>query len=95
MGMFIYNITIPQHINFIFTNRALNDFINYDYDFTDESDIVAQYINVLKSCALRIGTFPMEIFFNEKFPHFPLLIQSIRFFNHEDSLVTAAVKTIY
>lgn len=94
LGLFLYNIDKPQHINFIFTNRALNDFINHDYNFADD-EIVDYYINLLKSCCLRIGNFPLEIFFNERFSTFPLLNQALRFYNHKESMVRTTVRNIF
>ena len=94
LGLFLYNIDKPQHINFIFTNRAQNDFINHDYNFNDD-EIVDYYINLLKSCCLRIGNFPLEIFFNERFSHFPLLNQAQRFYNHKESMVRTTMRNIF
>lgn len=85
---------MPYLLDFIFSNKALNELIAFDYDFSDD-EIVDYFINFLKSCCLRIGAFPVEMFFNEKFTNFPLLRQTLRFHNHKESMVRTTVRNIY
>lgn len=57
------NMTKVVHVNYILSHSALNSFIEYDYDFSDE-EIVDYYVNLLKSLTLRMDSTNLKLYFN-------------------------------
>jgi len=62
---------------------------------------VDYFINLMKSCTLRIGAFPIDLFLNEvasaqqNFSEFPLLSQTLRFYNYKENMVQTTVRNIF
>jgi hypothetical protein len=63
-------------------------------DFNDE-EILAYYITLLKSLAMRLDADTVQFFFLQR-PDvsFPLYIEATKFFSHRDQMVRATVRTI-
>lgn len=78
LGMFLSNIQkqtclsidFNYYLNgclllvYILSNNMINEFISYNFNFLDE-EIVAFYITFIKSLTLKLGTIPVQLFFNE------------------------------
>jgi protein CLEC16A len=63
------------------------------YDFSDE-EILAYYVSFLKTLSLKLNQHTIHFFFNEHLRDFPLYTEAIKFFNHSESMVQIAVRTI-
>ena len=59
-------------LDYILSNNNINEFLIYDWEFKEE-DIVVYYVNYLKSLALKIHEYPIELFYNYRFNYFPIL----------------------
>ena len=91
--MLLYNLNKATSINYILSNNLINDFIGFEYDFTDD-EILDYYINFLKSLALRMESNPIQLFYNQKHGTFPLLSQAVRFYDHRDNMIRTSVRNI-
>lgn len=52
------------------------------------------YILFLKTLSLKLNTHTIHFFYNEHTNDFPLYTEAIKFFNHPESMVRIAVRTI-
>ena len=75
------------------SNNYMNDMIQYNFDFSDE-EILAYYISLLKSLALRLDTNALQFFFDRREGRFPLFLEAVKFFNHRDHMVRTTVRTL-
>jgi protein CLEC16A len=71
----------------------LNDIIVYKFDFSDE-EIVSYYISFLKTLSFKLNKFTLPFFFNERANDFPLYTEALKFFQHPESMVRVAVRTL-
>ncbi len=78
--------------DYLMSNNLINSFISFQY--SDNGEVLEFYINFMKSLALQMRNYPVPLFLNEKFSSFPLLTQSIRFFDHKDSMIRTTVRNI-
>ena len=74
------------------SNNLINSFISFQY--SDNVEVIEYYINFMKTLALQLVNYPVALFLNEKFSSFPLLTQSLRFFDHKDSMIRTIVRNI-
>jgi protein CLEC16A len=58
------------------------------------NEIADYYINFLKVLSRKINKVNLDLFYNERYPTFPILSQTIRFFNHPESLVRTTSRNI-
>lgn len=58
-------------------------------------ELAEYYINFLKTLALKINETTVHLFFNQKYPTFPLAWQAIRFINHPESLIRTTCNNIF
>uniref|UniRef100_A0A4W4H9B2 C-type lectin domain containing 16A n=1 Tax=Electrophorus electricus TaxID=8005 RepID=A0A4W4H9B2_ELEEL len=63
------------------------------FDFSDE-EIMAYYISFLKTLSLKLNNHTVHFFYNEHTNDFALYTEAIKFFNHPESMVRIAVRTI-
>ena len=75
------------------SHQFINKLIGFSFNFSND-EIVDYYISFLKSLGLKLTPDTIKFFFNTKFHKFPLYDQAIKFYNHRDSMVKTAVKTI-
>jgi protein CLEC16A len=87
------NISQKANLNYVLSNPALNEFIIYYHDFTDE-EFVDYYVSMLKSISLRMDDENISLFFNERLSYFPVLWQAARFYNHREAMVRTAIRTV-
>uniref|UniRef100_A0AAX7U6B5 C-type lectin domain containing 16A n=1 Tax=Astatotilapia calliptera TaxID=8154 RepID=A0AAX7U6B5_ASTCA len=66
---------------------------NLEFDFSDE-EIMAYYISFLKTLSLKLNNHTVHFFYNEHTNDFALYTEAIKFFNHPESMVRIAVRTI-
>lgn len=55
---------------------------------------MAYYISFLKTLSLKLDKSTIQFFFNENEQDFPLYTEAIKFFNHEESMIRTAVRTL-
>lgn len=58
------------------------------------NEIADYYINFLKVLSRKITSSNLHIFYHERYPTFPILTQTTRFFNHPESLVRTTCRNI-
>ncbi|KAK7939871.1 hypothetical protein WMY93_003197 [Mugilogobius chulae] len=76
-----------------FVNNHVNSIIVHKFDFSDE-EIMAYYISFLKTLSLKLNNHTVHFFYNEHTNDFALYTEAIKFFNHPESMVRIAVRTI-
>ena len=55
---------------------------------------MAYYISFIKTLSFKLNPNTIHFFFNEQTAEFPLYSESLRFFNHSESMVRIAVRTL-
>lgn len=65
----------------------------HKFDFSDE-DVMGYYILFLKTLSMKLNPHTIHFFYNEHTNDFPLYTEAIKFFNHSESMVRIAVRTI-
>jgi len=94
LSMLVQNIQRESSLHYLFSNNHANQLIMTQLDFDDE-EILAYYITLLKSLAMRLNAQTIKFFFVEQSERpFPLYMEAIRFFCHKDQMVRATVRTI-
>lgn len=102
-------ITHPTPADYLFSNNHVNDLITHKFDFSDE-ELLAYYISFIKTISLKLNKETIQFFCNAQKPRprkgvvddsnrvtrqdFPLYTEAIKFFNHEESMIRIAVRTI-
>ncbi|XP_070087124.1 protein CLEC16A isoform X13 [Equus przewalskii] len=80
-------------LNYLLSNNYVNSIIVHKFDFSDE-EIMAYYISFLKTLSLKLNNHTVHFFYNEHTNDFALYTEAIKFFNHPESMVRIAVRTI-
>lgn len=93
LSMLVQNIKTKTSLYYIFSNNHLNMLIGRSLDWKDE-EILAYYITLLKSIAIRLNVETVNFFFKPHEEEFPLYTEAIRFFNHRDQMIRAAIRTL-
>lgn len=79
--------------DYLLSNNHVNSIIVHKFDFSDE-DVMGYYILFLKTLSLKLNPHTIHFFYNEHTNDFPLYTEAIKFFNHPESMVRIAVRTI-
>lgn len=79
--------------DYLLSNNHVNSIIVHKFDFSDE-DVMGYYILFLKTLSLKLNNHTIHFFYNEYTNDFPLYTEAIKFFNHPESMVRIAVRTI-
>eukprot|EP00927_Polykrikos_kofoidii_P016368 TRINITY_DN17390_c0_g1_i1.p1 TRINITY_DN17390_c0_g1~~TRINITY_DN17390_c0_g1_i1.p1 ORF type:complete len:900 (-),score=144.43 TRINITY_DN17390_c0_g1_i1:423-3122(-) len=94
LSMLVQNIRQQTSLYYLLSNNYVNHLISMDLDFSDE-EILAYYITLLKSLAMRLNGETIKFFFLQNPEQvFPLYIEATKFFSHRDQMVRATVRTI-
>jgi len=94
LSMLLMNIKCQTSIYYLLSNNHINRLIETKLDFEDE-DILGYYMTFIKSLAMRLDNETVKFFFlQHPKPHFPLYVESTRFFDNRDQMVRTAVRTI-
>lgn len=92
----MYNPHTPHthaHTDYLLSNNHVNSIIVLKLDFSDE-EVLAYYISFLKTLSFKLNSHTIHFFYNEHLRDFPLYTEAIKFFNHTESMVRIAVRTI-
>uniref|UniRef100_A0A8C2X609 C-type lectin domain containing 16A n=1 Tax=Cyclopterus lumpus TaxID=8103 RepID=A0A8C2X609_CYCLU len=95
-NILLYNtiiIFIISKMYYLLSNNHVNSIIVHKFDFSDE-EIMAYYISFLKTLSLKLNSHTVHFFYNEHTNDFALYTEAIKFFNHPESMVRIAVRTI-
>eukprot|EP00123_Amoebidium_parasiticum_P021075 comp6110_c0_seq1/m.1947 comp6110_c0_seq1/g.1947 ORF comp6110_c0_seq1/g.1947 comp6110_c0_seq1/m.1947 type:complete len:445 (-) comp6110_c0_seq1:235-1569(-) len=93
LNIMFENIRNESSIYYLLSNNHINEIIMYKFDFSND-EILAYYISFLKTLSLRLTPSTIYFFFNEHQSDFPLYTEAVKFFNHHESMVRIAVRTI-
>jgi hypothetical protein len=93
LSILIQNTDSEVSIFYLLSNNYINDLIVHRFDFGDE-ELLAYYISFLKTCSFKLNEKTILFFFNEPANDFPLYTEAIKFFNHPESMVRIAVRTL-
>ncbi|CAF3463059.1 unnamed protein product, partial [Rotaria sp. Silwood2] len=87
------NIRNETSLYYLLSNNYVNNIILHKFDFSDE-EITAYYISFLKTLSLKLNKHSINFFYNERNNEFPLYVEAIKFFNHPETMVRIAVRTL-
>ncbi|ESO05726.1 hypothetical protein HELRODRAFT_191365 [Helobdella robusta] len=87
------NITNETSVYYLLSNNHINSIIVHKFDFSDE-EVMAYYISFLKTLSMKLNKHTVHFFYNEHTNDFALYTEAIKFFNHSESMVRIAVRTI-
>lgn len=87
------NLHNETSLYYMLSNNHVNEVICHKFDFSDE-EVMAYYISFLKTLSLRLNEHTINFFYNEHTDDFALYTEAIKFFNHSESMVRIAVRTL-
>ncbi|XP_017958773.1 protein CLEC16A homolog isoform X3 [Drosophila navojoa] len=93
LNILFENIRNETSLYYLLSNNHVNSIMVHKFDFSDE-DVMAYYILFLKTLSLKLTPHTIHFFYNEHTNDFPLYTEAIKFFNHPESMVRIAVRTI-
>ena len=93
LNILFENIRNDTSIYYLLSNNHVNSIIVHKFDFSDE-EVMAYYISFLKTLSFRLNKHTIHFFYNEHNNDFPLYTEAIKFFNHSESMVRIAVRTL-
>ena len=93
LNILFENIQNETSIYYLLSNNHVNSIIVHRFDFSEE-EVMAYYISFLKTLSFRLNKHTIHFFYNDHTNDFPLYTEAIKFFNHGESMVRIAVRTI-
>eukprot|EP00884_Botryococcus_braunii_P017498 jgi/Botrbrau1/4431/Bobra.0348s0020.1 len=94
LSILIQNIRSTTAIFYLFSNNHINEIVGMRFDFEDD-EVLGYYINLLKTISLKLDARTVQFFFHDgEQSSFPLYTEAIKFVNHRDGMVRAAVRTL-
>jgi len=92
-NMLVQNVRTDKSMEYLFAANCVNRLITTQLDWQNE-EILAYYICLLKSLAMRLDSRSLKYFLDAQLLGFPLYTEAVRFFCHRDNMVRAAVRTL-
>ncbi|CAH1391153.1 unnamed protein product [Nezara viridula] len=93
LNILFENIRNETSLYYLLSNNHVNSIIVHKFDFSDE-EVMAYYISFLKTLSLKLNSHTIHFFYNDHTNDFPLYTEAIKFFNHSESMVRIAVRTL-
>ncbi|KDD74198.1 hypothetical protein H632_c1496p0, partial [Helicosporidium sp. ATCC 50920] len=97
LSILLQNVRSQQTVYYLFSNNHINEIVTMQFDWEDD-EVLGYFINLLKAVSLRLDENTVQFFFfaasNGQPATFPLYSEAVKFVNHRDSMVRAAVKTL-
>ncbi|KAK9820557.1 hypothetical protein WJX72_011634 [[Myrmecia] bisecta] len=95
LSILIQNIRSETAIFYLFSNNHINDIVAMRFDFEDD-EVLGYFINLLKTISLKLNSGTVQFFFHDDGERsaFPLYTEAVKFINHRDGMVRAAVRTL-
>ena len=94
MSILIQNIGDTEQSIYLYCHPFLNELISYNFDLTDHNELVDYFISFLKMLSLKLDKSSVQFFFNARFHNFPLYGVATSLYNHPESMVKTAARTI-
>ena len=91
LSLLILNVSNPMMIYYLFSNNFINHIISNDYECND--DLVFYYINFMKSLSQKVQIDTIQFFFRNY--DFPLLQNSLKYYNYNDNMIINTVRNIF
>ncbi len=95
LSILIQNIRSETAIFYLFSNNVVNEIVAMRFDFEDD-EVLGYFINLLKTISLKFNASTVQFFFQDdgERSSFPLYTEAVKFINHRDGMVRAAVRTL-
>ncbi|KAJ1990136.1 Protein CL16A [Dimargaris cristalligena] len=93
LSIIVDSVKSENFMFYLLSNNYINKIILFPHDFGND-EVLAYYVSFLKTLSLRLNDATIPFFFNAKSSDFPLYTSAIRFFDHSDTMVRIAVKSI-
>ncbi|XP_071813378.1 protein CLEC16A-like isoform X3 [Apostichopus japonicus] len=93
LNILFENIRNETSLYYLLSNNHVNSIIVHKFDFSDE-EVLAYYISFLKTLSFKLNVHTIHFFYNEHTNDFALYTEAIKFFNHSESMVRIAVRTL-
>lgn len=95
LSILIQNIRSTTAIFYLFSNNMVNEIVAMRFDFEDD-EVLGYFINLLKTISLKFNASTVQFFFHDdgETSSFPLYTEAVKFINHRDGMVRAAVRTL-
>ncbi|XP_045772199.1 protein CLEC16A homolog isoform X2 [Maniola jurtina] len=93
LNILFENIRNETSLYYLLSNNHVNSIIVHKFDISDE-EVMAYYISFLKTLSFKLNNHTIHFFYNEHTKDFPLYTEAIKFFNHPESMVRIAVRTL-
>ena len=95
LSILIQNIRSETAIFYLFSNNMVNEIVAMRFDFEDD-EVLGYFINLLKTISLKFNASTVQFFFQDdgERSSFPLYTEAVKFINHRDGMVRAAVRTL-
>ncbi|XP_072168396.1 protein CLEC16A-like [Diadema setosum] len=93
LNILFENIRNETSLYYLLSNNHVNSIIVHKFDFSDE-EVLAYYISFLKTLSFKLNKHTIHFFYNEHTNDFALYTEAIKFFNHPESMVRIAVRTL-
>jgi len=91
LSLLILNVSNPVIIYYLFSNNFINQIISNDYECDD--DLIFYYINFMKSLSQKMQVSTIQFFFRNY--DFPLLTNSLKYYNYNDPMIRNTVRNIF
>ncbi|KAJ1927983.1 Protein CL16A [Tieghemiomyces parasiticus] len=93
LSIIIDSIKTENFMYYLLSNNYINRILQFPFDFSSD-EVLAYYVSFLKTLSLKLTPDTVHFFCNAKTRDFPLYTSAIRFFDHKDTMVRIAVKSI-
>lgn len=93
LNILFENIRHETSLYFLLSNNHVNSIISHKFDLQND-EIMAYYISFLKTLSFKLNPATIHFFFNETTEEFPLLIEVLKLYNWNESMVRIAVRNI-
>ena len=95
VSFYLANLKNKEQLLKLFSSEFIKKIISEQSDNRWDSDFLYYYINLLKSLVMKIDESTIEFFYNKELNTFPLLTNTLRFYNHTDEMNTNVVRNIF
>ncbi|CAI2348683.1 unnamed protein product [Caenorhabditis sp. 36 PRJEB53466] len=93
LNILFENIRHETSLYFLLSNNHVNSIISHKFDLHND-EIMAYYISFLKTLSFKLNAATIHFFFNEATEEFPLLVEVLKLYNWNESMVRIAVRNI-
>ena len=95
VSFYLANLKNKEQLLKLFSSEFIKKIISEQSDNRWDSDFLYYYINLLKSLVMKIDESTIEFFYHKELNTFPLLTNTLGFYNHTDEMNTNVVRNIF